>query len=89
MTEHRELLRECLDRIEWADEDDPLYHKISAALAQQEDREKVALRQFYEAWKRIKDFGGRYTIEMAEAEEDIAAVGSAMPAAPAAGEGGA
>lgn len=33
--------------------------------------ENEALRKFYAAWKEIKEYGGRYTMDMAEAEIEI------------------
>ncbi len=41
--------------------------------AQKLEVELAELREFYDAWKSIKEFGGRYTMEMAEAEEKIEA----------------
>lgn len=41
--------------------------------AQKIEAESAELREFYDAWKSIKEFGGRYTMEMAEAEEKIEA----------------
>lgn len=40
--------------------------------------ERNALRDFYTAWKEIKDFGGRYTMQMAEADLEIETFDSAL-----------
>lgn len=51
------------------------YDKLATALQQaeqgREDGELAALRRFYAAWREIKEYGGRYTMDMAEAEEEI------------------
>ena len=41
--------------------------------AQKLEVETAELREFYDAWQSIKEAGGRYTMEMAEAEGKIEA----------------
>lgn len=58
----------------------------AAPLALPEAKERAtseleALRKFYAAWKEIKEYGGRYTMDMAAAEEEIEAAASFVPTA--------
>ena len=49
------------------------------------EAEATALSKFYSAWKDIKEYGGRYTMEMAVAEEEIEQ--ARLAAAPSTGKG--